>query len=414
MGDWRERIKRRTADRKAKELQRTLRSQSREGGSALVLPTGRVLDFCSNDYLAMAGNAEVIRAARTAALRIGAGARASRLVTGNYDLLDELETELAEFKGTQTALVFPTGYHANLGLITTLVEPRDAVFLDRLAHACLVDGVRLSGARLRVFPHNDLERLDNLLARHAEAPARWILTEGIFSMDGDLVPLPGLLELARKHDATIILDDAHATGVLGPTGRGITEHYGIDPAEWVPHLITTGTLSKALGSQGGVVFGTRELRCEMINQARSFVYTTGLAPPAAGAALAALRILKREPAAVRQLEERTALVRLALEENGIALPAGVRSPILPILLGEADRAVACSRQLERQGVLCLPIRPPTVPRGTSRLRITVTLNHGEAECHQACHRIARAVATAAKMKEPNPVHAFIIPTKETI
>ncbi len=414
MGDWRERIRRRTADRKAKELQRTLRAQSREDGSAILLATGKVLDFCSNDYLAMAGNREVLRAARTATLRIGAGARASRLVTGNYDLIEELEAELADFKGTESALVFPTGYQANLGLLGSLLESRDAVFVDRLAHSCLVDGIRLSGARLRVFPHNDLTRLRALLERSADAPARWIVTEGVFSMDGDLAPLPGLLELAEEHDATVILDDAHGTGVLGAKGRGVTEHYGIEPGEWPRHLILTATLGKALGSQGGVVLGPKELRCELVNVARTFIYTTGLAPACAAAALAALRVLKREPRLVRALEERTSLVRLCLEENGIALSTASQSPILPILLGEPERAVACSRQLERQGVLALPIRPPTVPRGTSRIRLTVTLNHDEAECHQACHRVARAVAAAAKMKSPNTIHAFLIPTKETI
>lgn len=358
-----------------------------------------LLDFCSNDYLALSDDPEVVEAAREAAARHGAGARASRLVTGNHALLEELEAELADFKGTQAALVFPTGYQANLGLISALVEPGDAVFADRLAHSCLVDGVRLSGARLRVWPHNNIDKLRSLLAHATEAPARWILADAVYSMDGDLAPLPELLALTEEFDATLILDDAHGTGVLGERGRGTAEHFSIQPSDWPERLLLVATLSKALGAQGGAVLGPALLREELVNRARTFIYTTGLAPPAAGAALAGLRIVRREPQRVRELSRRTELVRARLRE--LAIPAGAPSaaPIVPVLLGEASAAVAASRKLEERGIAVLPIRPPTVPKGSSRLRMTVTLHHDEEQCLRACTEIARAVSPTPTIEE---------------
>ncbi len=375
MSTWRKRLEQQAEGRAKKSLRRVLVPVSPADGGRIHRPDGTSIDLCSNDYLGLSRHLEVLEGAREAITRFGAGARASRLITGNYELLEELEAELARLKGTETATVFPSGYQANLGLCSTVIEPGDAVFVDRLAHACLVDGVRLSGARLRVFPHNDVERLEELLVAASEAPARWILVDAVYSMDGDLAPLPQLLELAKRHDATIIMDDAHGTGVTGATGRGTAEHFGVDPAVYTDRLIIVATLSKAIGSQGGVVAGPADLREALVNSCRPFVYSTGIAPGAAGAALAALRVIRREPERVRGLRESSAAVLQILRAAGLET-LWSETPIIPVVVGDPGLAVEASAELRRRGVLVLPIRPPTVPRGTSRLRLTVTANLG--------------------------------------
>lgn len=386
---WRARLKVEADGRAARSLARRMRPVRPAERGHLALADGRPLvDLCSNDYLGLSRHPEVIAGAHEAVDRFGAGARASRLVTGNYTLLDELEAELAAFKGTETALVFPSGYQANLGLLSLLLEADDAVFVDRLAHACLVDGVRLSPARLRVFPHNDLARLDELLAAAADAPARWILVDGIYSMDGDFAPLPELLALAERHDATLVMDDAHGTGVAGANGRGTAEHFGVDPRAHADRLIVVATLSKALGSQGGAVCGSADLREGILNAGRPFVYSTGLAPAAAGAALAAIRLLRREPERPRALDAIASEIRGEFRAAGLDL-LGSKSPIVPIVVGEPERAVALSAALLEQGLLVLPIRPPTVPRGTSRLRLTVNTAIDDNLLRLACRAVAQ-------------------------
>lgn len=386
---WGERLRAEAETRAQKSLARRLRPVEPAQGGRLSLGAGGppLLDLCSNDYLGLAHHPAVTEGAREALGRYGSGARASRLVTGDYALLGELEAELAAFKGTETALVFPSGYQANLGLLSLLLQPDDAVFADRLAHACLVDGVRLSPARLRVFPHNDTARLAELLASAAEAPARWILADGIYSMDGDFAPLPELLRLAEEYDATLVLDDAHGTGVAGPNGRGTAEHFGIDPRAHADRLIVVATLSKALGSQGGAVCGSALLREAIINASRPFVYSTGLAPAAAGAALAAIRLIRSEPHRPRNLSALAAEIRAEMRARGLDL-LGSQSPVIPIVVGEADRALALSAALQAEGLLVLPIRPPTVPRGTSRLRLTVNSAIDEALLRSACRLAA--------------------------
>jgi len=386
---WRDRLARAADHRRRNALERALRPVAPAGDGRLTMGGKPLIDLCSNDYLGLARHPAVVEGARLALERYGAGARASRLITGNYELLEELEAELAAFKGTGSALVFPSGYQANLGLLSLLIEPGDAAFVDRLAHACLVDGVRLSGARLRVFPHNDVARLGELLAAARDAPARWIMADAVYSMDGDVAPLGELLALAREHDATVILDDAHGTGVMGATGRGTAEALGIDPRAESDRLIIVATLSKALGSQGGVVLGPRELREGLLNASRPFVYSTGLAPAAAGAALAALRMIQGDPARVARLAEFSASARDVLGRAGLDL-MGSQTPILPILMRDPSLAVEASRALrEDHGILVLPIRPPTVPRGTSRLRATISLNQDGTTLMDCCEQIVR-------------------------
>ncbi len=363
MSHWRERLLHQRTRREQAGLWRVLPKQD----------SPELVDFCSNDYLALAKHPAVVEGAQKAVAKYGGGARASRLITGNYPLAEELEEQLAQWKGTEAALVFPSGYQANIGLLSTLLEVTDAVFVDRLAHACLIDGVRLSPAKMRVFPHNDLKRLEELLQKADGASARWILADAVYSMDGDLAPLPQLLELARRYDATVILDDAHGTGTTGELGRGTTEHFSINPKDHADHLIIVVTMSKALGSQGGAICGTADLRNALVNTSRPFVYSTGLSPAAAGAALGALRVLADEPARVEELQETARLVREHLTAAGFDL-FGTQTAIVPLCMVEAASALEASRQLRERGLLVLPIRPPTVPRHTSRLRLTVTLN----------------------------------------
>lgn len=386
MARWRDRLGEQARARSRRGLERVVIPATPLEGGRVERADGVSIDLCSNDYLGLSRHAEVIAGAREAAERFGAGARASRLITGSHPLVEELEAEIAAFKEAECALVYPSGYQANLGLCATLIERGDAVFVDRLAHSCLVDGVRLSGARLRVFPHNDVERLDELLAAAANAPARWVLCDGVYSMDGDLAPLDRLLEIAALRDATVILDDAHGTGVTGRTGRGTAEHFNVAPRDHGDRLIVVATLSKALGAQGGVVLGPRDLREGLVGASRPFVYSTGIAPPAAGAALAALRVLRREPGRVEQLGQMAASALQILRAKHLDTLHS-QTPIIPIIFGDSAVAMEASAALRERGLLVLPIRPPTVPRGTSRLRLTVTANQNRETTVQCCETI---------------------------
>jgi len=363
-------------------------------GPMICVEGRELLNLCHNDYLGLGREPAVIDAACRAARDWGGGAQASRLITGTHRVVADLEEELAEFKGAEAALVFPTGYQANLGLLSALIGREDAVFIDRLAHACLVDGVRLAGARLRVFPHNDTGRLSALLAASAHAPRRWILADGVTSMDGDIAPLPELLALAERHDATVILDDAHATGVIGATGRGTAEHFGISLKDCGERLIIMATLSKALGAQGGAVLGPAILREWLVNTSRPFIYTTGIAPAAAAAAREALAILRREPQRPRRLAALSARIRSEWEAAGLDT-MGSETAVIPIRMGDAAAALDASKRLADRGILVLAIRPPTVPKGTSRLRVTANLLATEGEMMAACAAITELAGTNA-------------------
>ncbi len=374
--NWLDRIDRELEALESSSMRRRLRVvESARAGS--VSSGGETLvNLSHNDYLGLSREPEVAEAAARAAREWGAGAGASRSITGNTRLHEELEAALARFKGASSALVFPTGYQASLGAVAALASPDDVVFADRLAHSCLVDGARLSGAKLRVFPHNDAARLGELLDGAAAFRHRWILANGVYSMDGDIAPLPELLALAEKHDATVILDDAHATGVVGDTGRGTAEHFGLDAREYEDRLVIVATLSKALGSQGGAVLCKPVVREWLVNRARTFVYTTGLAPACAAAALAAIGVLEREPQRVLVLRERAAAARARLNGAGLDTMRS-ETAIVPVRMDTPEKAVGASDALKARGFLALPIRPPTVPRGTSRLRLAVNTTIGD-------------------------------------
>lgn len=355
----------------AEDLLRSLTPVASKPGPEVVIGGERLFNFSSNNYLGLAEHPALAEAAAEAARRWGTGATASRLITGTSDLIVTLEERFAALRGTEAALVFPTGYQMNLGVVCALVGAGDQVLLDKRCHASLIDAARLSGARLHTFPHGDLDRLDTLL-RARPHTRTLVLTDGVFSMDGDLADLPALVEITDRHAALLLVDDAHALGVLGATGAGTHEHFGLLPPP--PHVILTATLSKALGSQGGVLCGPRALVDLVVNRARAFIYTTGLTPPAAAAALAALGVMAREPERRERLWANRAQLAAGLEARGWNL-LGSASPILPLLAGSAGASLSLAARLRARGILGVAIRPPTVPRGGARVRLSVMATH---------------------------------------
>lgn len=335
-----------------------------------------VVNFASNNYLGLAEDERVRRAAADAANHWGAGATGSRLMGGTLAFHEELESSLAHFKGRESALVFPSGYHANLGMIPALAGPGDTLFLDRLAHASLVDGARLSKARVRVFRHNDAGDLERVL--HRGTGNRWVITESVFSMDGDRAPLKEISAVCQKQNAHLYVDEAHGTGVWGPDGRGWVNEQGVvDKVD-----VCMGTLSKAFGAQGGFICGSKPLIQWAINRARAFIYSTALAPASVGAAQAALEIVQKEP------ERRERLFALSARLwSGLGL-AG-EGPIVPFIVGENARALSLSAALWDEGVFAPAVRYPTVPKGEARVRFSVTAAHHVSDIDQVLQVVAR-------------------------
>ena len=329
------------------------------------------VNFSSNDYLNYAADPRLARAAARAARRYGCGAGASALVSGRLPPLRALERDLAQWEGTEAALVLSSGYAANLAVVATLARAGDALFSDALNHASLIDGCRLSRAAVHVYRHADFDHLADLLKRET-ARRRFIVGDSVFSMDGDLAPLAGLLELAERFDCVVILDEAHATGVIGEQGRGLTDLLppGAFPSE---RVVKVGTLSKALGSQGGFVCGSRRLIAWLVNHARPYIFSTAMAPPAAAAARRAVVLVQNEP------ERRKHVLGLAerlrgLRDRGESVGESC-CQIVPVIVGDARAATALAHQLEEQGLLAPAIRPPSVPEGTARLRISLSAGH---------------------------------------
>jgi 8-amino-7-oxononanoate synthase len=367
-------------------LHRRLRLIESPQGPRVLLDGRPVLLLCSNDYLGLADSAEVRDAAAQAALRWGAGAGASRLISGNMTPHRKLEERLAAFKGYEAALLFGSGYLANLGAISALARRGAVVFSDELNHASIVDGCRLARAETFVYRHGDVEHLAWGL-REAGGRASLIVTDGVFSMDGDVAPLAELAELARRHDCRLMVDEAHATGAIGPGGRGSVAAAGL--SEEVDLVV--GTLGKALGSYGAYVCASSELSEYLLNTARSFIFSTALPPPVLAAALAALELLEAEPERVRALGANAATLRDGLLAEGLAAGGG-QSQIVPLEVGDAGRTMElCERLLER-GVFAQGIRPPTVPPGSSRLRFSVMATHEQADLREA----ARLTGEAAR------------------
>ncbi len=364
------RIKEQLAGIRKQGLFRELRTLSGPQEPVVIKDGRECLLMASNSYLGITTHKEVVAAALEATANYGTGSGGSRLISGNTVLHEELERALADFKGTEAALVFNTGYMANLGVISSLADQGDVIFSDELNHASIIDGCRLSRAKVKVYRHGDLNHLESLIAEELSGGRKLIVTDGVFSMDGDLAPLPGIVELARKYGAMVMVDDAHGTGVLGANGRGTAEYFGLK--EQID--IQLGTLSKALGSEGGFAAGKEELIQYLRNRARTFIFSTGLAPGVIAAALAALKVVDLEPWRRERLKENANRLREGLTAMGYRV-IPTETPIISLLVGEAETTVALARALDEGGVFAPAIRPPTVPPETCRIRVTVMASH---------------------------------------
>ncbi|WP_151704019.1 8-amino-7-oxononanoate synthase [Nitrincola alkalilacustris] len=341
------------------------------------------LAFCSNDYLGLAAHPELISALQKAASHYGVGGGASHLVNGHTAAHHALEEELAEFTGRDRVLLFSTGYMANLGVITALLGRNDVVLQDRLNHASLLDGGLLSGARFMRYQHNDIASLQQRMKR-VEADNRLIVTDGVFSMDGDVADLPALAGVAREQDAWLMVDDAHGFGCLGPTGGGCAEHFDLGQNEL---QVLVGTLGKAFGTAGAFVAGSDLLIDTLIQYARSYIYTTSMPPAVAEATRTSLRLLQHESWRREHLNALISRFRQGCSQLGYRLMAS-QSPIQPLLIGDAGKAVAISRALEAQGIYISAIRPPTVPAGSARLRVTLSAAHSEDQVDRLLNALA--------------------------
>ena len=326
------------------------------------------LMMASNNYLGLTHDLRVQQAAKYAVEQYGTGSGGARLTSGTFPLFNELELGIADFKHTEQALVFNTGYMANVGTITALMNKNSIIISDELNHASIIDGCRLSGARIERYNHKDIEHAEHILKNY-KSSHKMIITDGVFSMDGDIAPLDKLYELGKEYNALLMVDDAHSTGVLG-NGRGTAHHFGLTDVD-----VQLGTLSKALGSVGGYVGGRKELIEYLVNYSRSFIFSTALSPADIGAALEALNIVKNEPLVVKQLNENTAYMANKLQSMGIECDD--ETPIFPIIVGDNERALSLAHELEARGIIITAIRPPTVPVGESRLRMTVTAAHSQ-------------------------------------
>lgn len=384
---------------KAELITRERESLRRARREVTPLPGGRCLingrelvNFSTNDYLDLAGDERLAGAARKAIEDSGTGARSSALISGRTPWHAALERRIANFEGTESTVLFPSGYAANLGTIAALVSPEDVVFCDRFNHASLVDGIRLSGAKLRVYRHGRLEKLERELQKQPGDGHRWIVTDAVFSMDGDLAPLPDLCELAERFDAALVVDEAHGTGVFGVNGRGASELLGVEHRV----AVRVGTLSKAVGSLGGFVAGTRTLTDWLWNTARPQMFSTALPPSVCAAAATGLEVIQQEPERRRRLHQLSDRLRAALTAAGVETVPGNVGPIVPVIVGDSEHTMQVARELECDGFLVGSIRPPTVPLETARLRITLSIVHSESDVDE----LAAAVGSAMKNCDP--------------
>ncbi|WP_025915890.1 8-amino-7-oxononanoate synthase [Herminiimonas sp. CN] len=360
----------------AQGLQRRRRVLDTPCGVEVEVDGCALLSFCSNDYLGLAAEPGLIEAAREAAMLWGVGSGASHLVSGHLEPHETLEQHLAAFVGSARALYFSTGYMANLGVVPALVGRGDAVFADRLNHASLIDAAQLSRAGHHRYPHNDLAALERLLSA-STAKRKLILTDAVFSMDGDLAPLPQLLALAERFDAWLVIDDAHGFGVLGPQGRGTPAHLGIELASH-PRLLYIGTLGKAAGVSGAFVAGTANVIEWLMQRARTYIFTTAASPIVAATLIKSIKLIEQGDALRSHLQLLIERLRNGLQDTRWQLLASPTA-IQPIIIGDNDAALHAAAALAEQGIWVPAIRPPTVPKGTARLRITLSAAHSVAQ-----------------------------------
>jgi 8-amino-7-oxononanoate synthase len=365
-------------------LYRRMRMVSGPQGPRVVLDGKPVLLLCSNNYLGLADHPRVREAAADAAMRWGVGAGASRLVSGNMTLHRRLEERIAAFKGTQSAVLFGSGYLANIGIVPALARKGEIVFSDELNHASIIDGCRLAGAEAFIYRHGDIDHLASGL-RNADGRGALIVTDGVFSMDGDVAPLEEIVELARRHDIRVMVDDAHGTGTQGPGGRGAVAEAGLDGEVDV----VVGTLGKALGSYGAYAACDHLMARYLVNSARPLIFSTGLPPAAVAAAMAALELLQEQPRRVERLADNAEALRDELAREGFDV-SGSESQILPLIVGDSGLAMRICEAALEQGVFAQAIRPPTVPEGTARLRLAVMASHTKSELRDAARILAQA------------------------
>ncbi|WP_303722804.1 8-amino-7-oxononanoate synthase [Malonomonas rubra] len=378
------------AELKGQGMLRTLREIESAQGPRVRIAGQDYLLLCSNNYLGIADHPDLIEAACKATRDFGVGSGASRLISGSMSVHHRLEERIADFKGTEAALVYNSGYAANNGIIQGLLCSEDTVFSDSLNHASIIDGCRLSGARVRIYPHNDLVALEQLLAEESQTRrGRWlIITDGVFSMDGDVAPLPGLVALKQKYDAWLMVDDAHGGGVLGATGRGTAEHFGC-----LDHVdLQMGTFGKAFGSFGAYVAARRTLIEVLINRSRSFIFSTSLPPGVLAASIAAIDLVSGEEGARRrsQLEANRQLFVKLLKVEGFDL-CGSTSQIVPVMIGDPEPTMGAAAKLFEQGIFLSGIRPPTVAPGTCRLRATLMATHTLTQVRHAAQTLIAVV-----------------------
>jgi glycine C-acetyltransferase len=349
-----------------------------------------VINLASNNYLGLTTHPKLIEAAVEATRKYGAGSGAVRTISGTMDLHLELERKIAAFKNVEACVVFQSGFAANAGTVSAILTPDDHIVSDALNHASIIDGCRLSRARIHVFPHRDVETAEAKLAALEGVPGhKLLITDGVFSMDGDIGPLPALVELAEKYGAIMMVDDAHSSGVLGRAGRGTVDHFGLDGRVH----IQVGTLSKAIGVLGGYVCGSRDLIDFLYHRARPFLFSTSHPPSVAASCIAAFNILEQEPERMRNLWKNTEYFRASLNAAGFDTGAS-QTPIIPIMVGQANTAFAFSRALFEEGLLATGIGFPTVPEGKARIRTIVTATHTTEQLDRATEilsRVARSV-----------------------
>jgi len=380
-------------DREHLRRQRRTIDQFVESGSRVtaIIDGRQLVDFSSNDYLGLARHPAVAAAMSESAERCGSGSGASHLVTGHGAEHARLEEELAAFTGRERALLFSTGYMANLAVMTTLAGRGETVLLDRLSHASLIDGGLLSGARFKRFAHGDSRAAESALAEHSDTTSV-VATDGVFSMDGDVGPLAELTHVSKAHDAWLVVDDAHGLGVIGATGRGAVEHFGLN-SDAVPVLV--GTLGKAFGSFGAFVAGSAELIELLMQKARPYIYTTALPQPVAAASRKALEIAQRETWRRERVLALAARFRAAAEQMGVPLLCATTdplTPIQPILLGSSEAALDAQQKLLAAGFCVVAIRPPTIPQGSARLRVTLSAAHTESQVDELVETLSRVCA----------------------
>ncbi|MBZ0167120.1 MAG: 8-amino-7-oxononanoate synthase [Candidatus Omnitrophica bacterium] len=365
-------------------LRRRVRLTASPQGPTIKFDGREVHNFCSNNYLGLANDSRLGQSIVESIRQEGYGASASRLICGSMPSHHNLEERMASFKGTEACLLYNTGYMANVGILSSLFDKDDMIFCDKLNHASIIDGIRLCQVPFKRYRHADMDHLEQLLAAAPAVGNKCVVTDSIFSMDGDVAPLDKIVEIAKRHHAVVMVDEAHAFGVMGQTGKGCVEHFGLTGAV----DIQMGTFSKAAGSFGAYCCGSRALIDVLINKSRSFIYTTGLPPLIAAASLKAVDIIEQDQSLRQQLWDNTHYTRAALRLAGFNT-MNSSTPIIPILIGDNHLAIKFSQQLFEEGILVLAVRPPTVPPNTARLRLTLTAKHNKADIDYVLNKFVK-------------------------